>query len=192
MLQVRQGDALRAVPDRELVRFVEDAHDPLEAVQEATGIDPTPATAGMKKAEVVERSKHRGRRNGLNSSPSTLQKPAANPSASLRACSSSVRRAELALRLANFQFLSSGGSFCINISFRKETVPRKLKVNQTRVQSRLGAANLVGDIWFSFGPTSYGEVRGNLQAVDQLVKEVNQFFTEAAVLWWNLKAAREQ
>ncbi len=73
--------------------------------------------------------------------------------------------------LINFQFFSSGGSFCVNISyadrgreniyFRKETEPKKLKVSQTRVHARLGSENLVGDKWFSFGKTSYGEFRGN-------------------------------
>jgi len=63
--------------------------------------------------------------------------------------------------LINFQFYSSGGSFCVNISyadkgreniyFRKETEAKKLKVSQTRVHARLGSENLAGDKWFSFG-----------------------------------------
>ena len=59
------------------------------------------------------------------------------------------------ISLINFQFFSSGGSFCVNISyadkdrdniyFKKETPPKDLKVSQARTQVRLGAENLSGD-----------------------------------------------
>ena len=80
--------------------------------------------------------------------------------------------------LINFQFFSSGGSFCVNISyadkdrenvnFRKETEPKKLKVSQTNIRARLGAPNLIGDKWFSFGKTSYGEFAGALRRLPNL------------------------
>src|SRR5262245_66265686 len=58
--------------------------------------------------------------------------------------------------LVNFQFYSSGGSFCVNlsyadpqrsnISFRPETPVRELKVSQARERQRLGAPQ--GDRWY--------------------------------------------
>lgn len=100
--------------------------------------------------------------------------------------------------LINFQFFSSGGSFCVNISyadknreniyFKKDTEPKKLKVSQARVHARLGAENLAGDKWFSFGKTSYGEFRGNPQLPSELVDEINRLILKVAIPWWSEKA----
>lgn len=96
--------------------------------------------------------------------------------------------------LINFQFFSSGGSFCINISFadkqrgniyfRKETEPKDLKVSQATIRARLGAPNLVGDHWFSFGKTSYGEFRGEPQNPADIANEINRLILEEALPWW--------
>lgn len=98
------------------------------------------------------------------------------------------------ISLLNFQFFSSGGSFCVNISFadrqreniyfKKDTEPKSLKVSQARKQARLGAPNLVGDHWFSFGKTSYGEYRGEPQDPSDIARMVNGLVSEAAVPWW--------
>ncbi|MEW5823480.1 MAG: DUF4304 domain-containing protein [Pseudomonadota bacterium] len=96
--------------------------------------------------------------------------------------------------LINFQFYSAGGSFCVNISFadrqreniffKKETEPKKLKVSQAKKHARLGAQNLVGDHWFSFGKTSYGEYRGTPQSPSEIASEVNNLISEVALPWW--------
>ena len=101
--------------------------------------------------------------------------------------------------LINFQFFSSGGSFCINISFadkkreniyfRKETEPKKLRVSQARTHARLGAANLVGDHWFCFGKTNYGEYRGTPQNPPDIAVEINQLVEQIAIPWWEKHAA---
>jgi Domain of unknown function (DUF4304) len=101
--------------------------------------------------------------------------------------------------LINFQFFSNGGSFCINISFadkqreniyfKKETEPKKLKVSQARKQTRLGAPNMIGDHWFSFGKTSYGEYRGAPQSPPDIASEINNLISQVALPWWAQNAA---
>lgn len=101
--------------------------------------------------------------------------------------------------LINFQFFSSGGSFCINLSFadkqrdniyfRKETQPKHLKVSQATIRARLGAPNLVGDRWFSFGKTSYGEFRGEPQNPSDIANEIIRLISEEALPWWEKHAA---
>ena len=102
--------------------------------------------------------------------------------------------------LVNFQFYSSGGSFCVNlsyadpprtnISFRPETPVRQLKVSQARERKRLGAAQ--GDRWFSFGPTSYGEFRGEPLQTAELVAIVNRLLVAEAEPWWQSKRGLQQ
>lgn len=104
--------------------------------------------------------------------------------------------------LINFQFFSGGGSFCINISyadknrkniyFRNETETKKLKVSQATEQARLGAENLVGDRWFSFGKTSYGEFRGTPRPPAALVDEINKLIREVALPWWEARARENE
>ncbi|PCH61934.1 MAG: hypothetical protein COC09_09885 [Gammaproteobacteria bacterium] len=99
--------------------------------------------------------------------------------------------------LINFQFFSSGGSFCINLSYaepnrnnvyyKKETEAKKLKASQTRKRVRLGSENLEGDNWFSFGKTSYGEFRGNPTSPSELIEIINNLITNQAELWWVTK-----
>lgn len=101
--------------------------------------------------------------------------------------------------LINFQFFSSGGSFCVNISyadknrenifFQKETEPKRLRVSQARERARLGAPNLVGDHWFSFGKTSYGEFRGEPQNPFEIASEITSLIKSAALPWWAKHAA---
>lgn len=103
--------------------------------------------------------------------------------------------------LLNFQFYSSGGSFCVNLSyadkvrdnvyFRKKSEPKCLSVSQTTVRVRLGASNFVGDKWFSFGATSYGEVRGTPSDLEILCEEVNLLFVEDALQWWQKMASAQ-
>lgn len=98
--------------------------------------------------------------------------------------------------LINFQFYSSGGSFCVNlsyadpkrsnISFRPETASRELKVSQARDRRRLGALP-EGDRWYSFGPTSYGECRGEPIHPGELVKTINGLLESEAESWWQSK-----
>jgi hypothetical protein len=99
--------------------------------------------------------------------------------------------------LVNFQFFSSGGSFCINLSYadpsrnniyaRKDADPKKLKVSQARERVRLGAEKLNGDHWFSFGTTSYGEYRGEPLSIDALVSKIVTLFETDAETWWSTK-----
>lgn len=96
--------------------------------------------------------------------------------------------------LLNFQFLSSGGSLCVNISYadpareniayRPETEPKKLRVKHTRVRRRLGAPAEGGDRWFSFGQTSYGKLRGKPIEPSTLAKELNDLMDTDAEPWW--------
>ncbi len=102
------------------------------------------------------------------------------------------------ISLINCQFFSSGGSFCVNLSyagpnreniyFRPGTELKKLSVSQTTDHIRLGAEG--GDRWFSFGKTSYGEYRGEPQPVSEIVSTVNYLIKTQAESWWSLK--REQ
>jgi len=99
--------------------------------------------------------------------------------------------------LVNFQFFSSGGSFCVNLSyadparenvyFRPETEPKKLKVSQTNERRRLGATTENSDRWFSFGRTSYGEFRGEPIPLERLTSALNELFESDAEGWWGLK-----
>lgn len=107
------------------------------------------------------------------------------------------RETEGFVSLINFQFFSSGGSFCINLSFvdpnrenvwfEKETEVKKLKVSQTRDQVRLGSENLKGDNWFSFGKTSYGEYRGTPIPPEELTERINKLIETQAEPWWASK-----
>ena len=107
------------------------------------------------------------------------------------------RETEGFVSLINFQFFSSGGSFCINLSyagsnrenvyFEKETEVKKLKVSQTSEQVRLGSVNLKGDNWFSFGKTSYGEFRGKPIPPQELTERINSLIENQAEPWWASK-----
>jgi hypothetical protein len=102
------------------------------------------------------------------------------------------------ISLINFQFFSSGGSFCVNLSyagpnrenvyFRPDTELKKLTVSQTIDRIRLGAED--GDRWFSFGKTSYGEFRGKPQALSNIISTANDLIRTQAEPWWNLKRER--
>jgi hypothetical protein len=99
--------------------------------------------------------------------------------------------------LVNFQFFSSGGSFCVNLSFadperrniyfRPDTAVSKLRVSQARERTRLGASSAGDDKWYSYGATSYGEYRGEPTSVRQLVDIVNRLFQSQAEVWWREK-----
>jgi Domain of unknown function (DUF4304) len=101
--------------------------------------------------------------------------------------------------LINFQFFSSGGSLCVNLSFadkqrenvypRPETEPKNLKVSQTRVRARLGAPGLKGDRWFSFGEIGYEKYHGSPQNPIDIAAEINQLFEQVAFPWWGKHAA---
>lgn len=102
----------------------------------------------------------------------------------------------------NFQFFSSGGSFCINLSyadpgraniyFQPETEVPKLRVSQTRDRTRLGAPAQGGDRWYSFGRTTYGEFRGEPIEVHELVDTINTLFRSEAEAWWESKQRKEE
>jgi len=97
--------------------------------------------------------------------------------------------------LVNFQFYSSGGSFCVNvsyadpkrsnISFRPETAARDLRVSQARERQRLGAVQ--GDRWYSFGATSAGDFRGEPVHPDALANTINGLLESQAESWWQSK-----
>jgi hypothetical protein len=105
------------------------------------------------------------------------------------------RNTEEFVALVNFQFFSSGGSFCVNLSYadpqrrniyiRPATSVRKLKVSQATERKRLGAEQ--GDKWYSFGPTSYGELRGEPVEPAVLVRTINHLLESEAEGWWQLK-----
>ena len=107
------------------------------------------------------------------------------------------RETDKFVSLINFQFFSSGGSFCINLSYaepnrdnvyyKKETEVKKLKTSQTRERVRLGSENLIGDNWFSFGKTSYGEFRGNPIPLRKLTEIINNLIENQAEPWWAIK-----
>ena len=92
------------------------------------------------------------------------------------------------ISLINFQYFSSGGSLCLNLGYADPT--NKLTVSQTREQVRLGSKNLVGDNWFSFGKTSYGEYRGDPIPPNELVARINMLIENQAEPWW--KSKKEQ
>ncbi|MBL9051459.1 MAG: DUF4304 domain-containing protein [Tabrizicola sp.] len=95
--------------------------------------------------------------------------------------------------LINFQFHSSGGSFCVNLGyadpgrnnvyFQPDTEPAKLKISQTRHQVRLGATD-GGDHWFHFGATSYGEIRGEPVPAEEIAARFNEMLITDAERWW--------
>jgi hypothetical protein len=99
--------------------------------------------------------------------------------------------------LVNFQFFSSGGSFCVNLSyadparenvyFRPETELKRLKVSQTTERCRLGATKENTDKWYSFGKTSYGEYRGEPIPLKQITATLNELFASDAEDWWRQK-----
>lgn len=101
------------------------------------------------------------------------------------------------IALVNFQFFSSGGSFCVNLSyadpdrqnveFRPHTDAKKLRISHTRERHRLGAVE--GDRWFSFGRTSYGECRGKPVPVAEIATICGQLLESEAEDWWRSKQA---
>ncbi|WP_039966340.1 DUF4304 domain-containing protein [Roseobacter sp. MED193] len=103
------------------------------------------------------------------------------------------REHENFVALVNFQFFSSGGSFCINlgyadperrnVSFEPEAEPRALRVTATRERSRLGSGG-EGDNWFSYGKTSYGEFRGSTSEVNEIAEQCAKLFISEAEGWW--------
>ena len=107
------------------------------------------------------------------------------------------RETEGFVALVNFQFFSSGGSFCVNLSFadpersniyfRPETAASKLRVSQATERTRLGASSAGNDNWYSYGATSYGAYRGEPIPVRQLVATVNSLFQSQAEPWWQEK-----
>jgi len=104
--------------------------------------------------------------------------------------------------LINFQFFSTGGSFCINLSyaepsrkniyFRKDIELKKLRVSQTTEHVRLGSDNLKRDHWFSFGLTSYGELRGEPMPPRELTRRINDLIKNQAEPWWASKYKQSQ
>jgi Domain of unknown function (DUF4304) len=95
--------------------------------------------------------------------------------------------------LANVQFASAGGSFCVNLSYadpvrrnvysRPETAPDKLRISQTRVTERLGAAPR-GDHWFVFGSASASSYRGGVRPPEDIVAQCNDLLRTEAQDWW--------
>ncbi|MFM7444734.1 MAG: DUF4304 domain-containing protein [Tabrizicola sp.] len=95
--------------------------------------------------------------------------------------------------LVNFQFYSAGDSFCVNLGYadperrnvyhQPETPPGKLQVSQTSDRVRLGEKP-GGDNWFSFGPTTYGEVRGEPMTVEAIVTQCTDLLRSEAEGWW--------
>ena len=106
------------------------------------------------------------------------------------------RESEGFIALVNFQFYSAGGSFCVNLSFadpertniffRPETQPSKLKVSQANERIRLGS-RVEGDNWYSFGKTTYGELRGQPIPVTDVLSNINELMASQAEDWWKLK-----
>ena len=98
--------------------------------------------------------------------------------------------------LVNFQFFSSGGSFCVNLGYadpqRRNVFPRpdtdveKLRVSQIRDTVRLGAT-AGGDRWFYFGTTSYEKFRGQPRSVEELTLICNELLASEAESWWRTK-----
>ena len=108
------------------------------------------------------------------------------------------RARENFVALVNFQFFSSGGSFCVNLGyadpernnvyFEPEVETRALRVSSTRERSRLGSGGQ-GDYWFSFGKTSYGELRGTTLEVNEIADLCAELFLTEAESWWADKAS---
>lgn len=98
--------------------------------------------------------------------------------------------------LLNFQFFSSGGSFCVNLGYadpqrrnvvvRPDTEIEKLSVSQTGDWVRLGAT-AGGDHWFSFGETSYEEFRGQPRSVEEIALTCSALLASEAENWWRGK-----
>ena len=106
------------------------------------------------------------------------------------------------IALVNFQFFSSGGSFCVNRGCAepdrtnvyhppdKEKSPAKLRVSATRDRRRLGDEG--GDRGFCFGPTNYGQFRGTPRPAEEIAVACNTLFREDAEPWWATKKAMSQ
>lgn len=102
-------------------------------------------------------------------------------------------------KLIAFQFFSSGGSVCVNLSYvgrnRENLYWKKdahltvtaVRISHTTESVRLGAPDLFGDKWFSFGLTSYGEFRGDPQPPSDIAQEVIQLLESQAKGWWESK-----
>lgn len=103
--------------------------------------------------------------------------------------------------LVNFQFLSSGGSFCVNLGYvdpQRSNVSHepgakvdKLRVSATRDQRRLGGLD-GGDRWFSFGKTSYDAYRGDPDPVHEIADTCAKLFLSDAENWWLSKQETHQ
>ncbi|WP_295531501.1 DUF4304 domain-containing protein [uncultured Thioclava sp.] len=100
------------------------------------------------------------------------------------------------ISLVNFQFFSSGGSFCVNlsyadpqrrnVSYKPDADYRRLRVMHTHARGRirLGAKNNVGDHWFHFGKTSYDQFRDNHSPVAELALTCSKLLETDAEQWW--------
>ena len=97
------------------------------------------------------------------------------------------------ISLINFQFFSSGGSFCVNLGYidpagRNAFHRNRMKVDNTRDRKRLGSNSPVSnDRWFSFGKTNYHKYRGTPFAVNDLADECVRLFLTEAEEWWHEK-----
>lgn len=98
--------------------------------------------------------------------------------------------------LANFQFSSAGGSFCVNLGYadpnrsniyiKPETEPGKLRVSQTKDWVRLGAV-AGGDHWFVFGDASATPFRGGVVSPEEIAERCNALIAGEAEAWWASK-----
>ena len=96
--------------------------------------------------------------------------------------------------LLTFQFASAGGSFVVeigfadpqrnNLHFKKETPPNKLRVSQTNVRHRLGAADGVSDFWFAHIDSRITGITGNPVT---LADKVLLLLDSDAEPWWASK-----
>ena len=95
------------------------------------------------------------------------------------------------ISLINFQFYSSSGSFCVNVSYAdpdrkniyidREFEPKKLRVSQTTEHIRLKAPPDYD--WFVFAETNYGDIRGTIKAPDEIAKLINKLIEQQAEPW---------
>ena len=97
----------------------------------------------------------------------------------------------------NFQFYSSGGSFCVNVSYAdpdrknvyidKDFPSKKLRISQTTNHMRLKAPP--DEDWFVFGETNYGDIRGTIKAPNEIASLINNLVEKQAENW--LKKQKE-
>ncbi|WP_193222028.1 DUF4304 domain-containing protein [Amylibacter sp. SFDW26] len=97
--------------------------------------------------------------------------------------------------LVNFQFISSGGSFCVNLAYtnpersnihpQSNTAAKNIRIYSINLNDRCRMGSVNGeDPWFCFGKTNYGMFRSKPIPVKDIALKCSQLFLSEAENWW--------